>query len=292
MSARVCVAMLATLLLLGVAGCAEEEVRGQVDLVYVEWDREPAVTYLVGEILRRANYNVSVTAVSNPVMWAAVAAGEADAHLSGWLPSTHGSEWDEHRENVVDLGPNYEDAALGLVVPAYLEAIRSIEDLVEQAERFERLIIGIDPDAGMMRQTAAAIEGDVGGLGIFELVEGSDATMSAALDDAVAGQEPIVVTGWDPHVKFARHDLRILEDPYGIYGKSEAIHTIVREELADDEPEVYALLSEIEWEILEDAVQEIMLRSSDGVQTVQAARDVADEYYEDIRTALPDDFLW
>ncbi len=292
MSAKVCVATLAALLLLGVAGCAEEEGRGHVDLVYVEWDREPAVTYLVGEILRRGNYNVSVTSVSNPVMWAAVAAGEADAHFSGWLPSTHGSEWEEHRENLVDLGPNYEDAALGLVVPAYLEEIQSIDDLVEHAERFERLIIGIDPDAGMMQQTAAAIGRDVGGLGVFELVEGSDATMTAALDDAVVGEEPIVVTGWDPHVKFARHDLRILDDPYGIYGESEAIHTIVREGLADDKPAVYALLSAIEWEILEDAVQEIMLRSSEGVQTVQAARDVADEYYEEIRTALPDEFLW
>jgi len=272
-------------------GCAEAEARGHIDLVYVEWDREPAITYLVGEVLSRGGYSVSVTSVSNPVMWAAVAAGEADAHLSGWMPDTHRNEWEEHREDVVDLGPNYTDATLGLVVPRYIEDVRSIDDLVANAERFDNLIIGIDPGAGMMQQTAAAIERDLGGLGAFELVEGSDSTMVATLGEAIERRAAVVVTGWDPHVKFVKHELRTLEDPYGIYGDSETINTVVRTGLEQDHPEVFRLLSKMDWEALEGAVREVMLRSRDGIQTLQAAGDVAGEYRDEIESAVPDGFF-
>ena len=36
--------------------------------------------------------------------------------------------------------------------------------------------------------------------------------MTQALSDAIANEEPIIVTGWNPHWKFAAFDLKYLED--------------------------------------------------------------------------------
>ncbi|PWW17631.1 substrate binding protein of glycine betaine ABC transport system [Cytobacillus oceanisediminis] len=66
------------------------------------------------------------------------------------------------------------------------------------------------------------------GLEDWEVVEGSSAAMTAALKKAYDKEEPIIVTGWSPHWKFASFDLKYLEDPKGIYGGAEDVNTVVR----------------------------------------------------------------
>lgn len=53
--------------------------------------------------------------------------------------------------------------------------------------------------------------------------------------------------GWTPHWKFARYDLKYLDDPKGVYDGAEQIHTIVRKGLREDMPEVYAVLDNFHW---------------------------------------------
>ena len=96
--------------------------------------------------------------------------------------------------------------------------INSIEELNEHVDDFGGRIVGIDGGAGIMLATEQAIEDY--GLGL-ELLESSDMAMTAALVDAYMEEEWIVVTGWTPHWKFARYDLKFLEDPRGIYGGAE-----------------------------------------------------------------------
>jgi glycine betaine/proline transport system substrate-binding protein len=62
--------------------------------------------------------------------------------------------------------------------------------------------------------------------------------MTATLADAIDNDEWVVVTGWAPHWKFARYDLKFLEDPEGVYGAVENIHTIARRNFIIDMPEV------------------------------------------------------
>ena len=62
--------------------------------------------------------------------------------------------------------------------------------------------------------------------------------MTAALKRAYDAEEPIIITGWTPHWKFAKFDLKYLEDPKGSYGGEEEIHTIARLGLAEDFPEL------------------------------------------------------
>ena len=63
--------------------------------------------------------------------------------------------------------------------------------LAANKDMFGGKIIGIEPGSGLMRDAAAAVEAYGSGM---ELVEGSTAAMTAALDSAMSRKEPIAVT--------------------------------------------------------------------------------------------------
>jgi glycine betaine/proline transport system substrate-binding protein len=232
-------------------------------IAYVDWSSSVAsanlVCLLVSERLQRPCELHEYTAEG---MWRAVAAGEADVLLSAWLPDTHAHYLQRYGKDLVDLGPNLQGTRTGLVVPAvkvgrqtgalgmrnpaYVPA-RSIADLEGLGERFHYRIIGIDPQAGIMRATRRAMT--VYGLDRYRLVEGSEHSMTQALAEAIGRQQPIVVTGWVPHWMFDRWALRFLDDPEGVYGGSGSIHTLVRPGLGQAMPRVTALLDRFHWSV-------------------------------------------
>ena len=270
----------------GGEGSMEE--KGSVELAYVEWARAVALTHVAGEIMTRMGYDVQLSSVANAAMWQAVANGDADAHMTAWLPATHAAYYGpdgEFTDQVEDLGTTYEGAGLGLVVPDYVEE-QSVSDLVANAEKYDNEITGIDPGAGMMQQTETAIENDTLGISALTLLEGSGPTMTAALEQAVENQEPIVVTGWRPHWKFSRWDLRILEESEEIYGEAENIHTIARLGLKDEKPEVYSFLKDTDWQSM--SYGPVMDDISDGATPEEAAAAFVDANLDAINGALPD----
>ena len=86
----------------------------------------------------------------------------------------------------------------------------------------------------------------------------------------MTNEEPIIVTGWTPHWKFAEFDLKYLEDPEGSFGGEEEIHSIGRIGLADDLPEAHAILSNFNWS--EDDMGEVMIAIQDGENEEVAAQ--------------------
>ncbi|MCA0969668.1 glycine/betaine ABC transporter [Halobacillus litoralis] len=106
-----------------------EDVDGtEVELVYVNWDSEIASTNVVAEVMKSKGFDVTITPLDNGPMWEAVAEGEVTGMVAAWLPATHGDLYEQHQDNLVDLGMNLEGAKVGLVVPSYME-VDSIEDL-------------------------------------------------------------------------------------------------------------------------------------------------------------------
>lgn len=213
----------------------DQEEKKEVKIGYVNWAEGVAMTNLAKVILEdELNYEVSITMADAGPIFTSIANGNYDVFLDGWLPVTHESYMKKFGDDLVDLGYNFEGAKIGLVVPSYVE-IDSIEQLNDNKDKFEGKIIGIDSGAGIMKASEKAIEDyDLD----FELMSGSGPTMTAALKKAIDNKEWIAVTGWKPHWKFARWDLKFLQDPKKVYGEVENIHTIARKNIKEDLPQV------------------------------------------------------
>ncbi len=220
------------------------DAKEKVEILFVEWACARAQTYITADILENImGYDVEMSSLAASAMYQGLANDEADLGFTSWLPLTHGDYVAQLGDKIEIIGPNYEGAKIGLVVPTYVD-IDSIEELNGVKDKFAGEIIGIDPGAGIMQATNKALEDyDLD----FELMEGSDATMAAALKEAIALDEWVVVTGWSPHWKFATWDLKYLEDPKLVYGEAETISSIARTGLKEDLPEVYELLNNFHW---------------------------------------------
>lgn len=223
--------------------------KGKVELTYVEWSSEIASINVVRVVLENLGYEVNIIPVGAAAMWQAVASGEADGLVAAWLHTTHAHYLTAVTEKIEYLGPNLEGTKIGLVVPNYV-TLNSIEELNANADKFNGKIIGIDPGAGLMSKTERVIKQYQ--LTHFKLIEGSGATMTAALADAIKNQQWVVVTGWTPHWMFSRWGLKYLQDPKKIYepegfNSEEHIGTIVRKELKEELPEVYQVLDRFYW---------------------------------------------
>ena len=264
-----------------------------VSIAYVEWARAVAITHVAEAILEDEGFEVTLNSVSSADMWQSVADGTADAHLAAWLPNTHsafyGPEGD-FTDQVEDLGANYRDARLGLVVPSYVDA-DSIADLDAAKADFESEIQGIDPGAGMMATTEDMITDDTYGLGDWTLLdvdEDDDGAeiMTTALGTAIDAEESIVVTGWKPHWKFGEWDLKILADPEGVYGDAETINTIVKQGLEEDNPGAYQFFKDFDWTQLD--VGPVIVDIHEGAEPPAAAETFVEENQQTISELLPD----
>ena len=260
-----------------------EDSKGDVHIVYVEWVCATASTHVLAEVLRsKMGYNVILTPVSAALMFEALAQGEADFCTTVWLPVSHAYYMARVGDRVDNVSISATGARIGLAVPAYVE-IDSIEELNSIRNELDGEIIGIDPGAGMMGLTLQII--DEYGLDLT-LVEGSDATMTAMLKNAIDNNRPVVVTAWRPHWKFSRWDLRMLDEPKKIFGEDENIHTIARLGLREDMPEVYELLQNFHWSI--DDLDEAVMMAEEYGDNVRAAADWVANNLDLVNSWLPE----
>ncbi|MBU9710410.1 glycine betaine ABC transporter substrate-binding protein [Evansella tamaricis] len=252
------------------AGCGDSGADGDksIELVYVEWDSEVASTHVIGKVFEDQGYDVTYTPIDNALMWEAVANGDADGMVAAWLPATHGPLYEEHKDNLVDLGTNLEGAKIGLVVPSYM-TIDSIADLDQYADGLGSTITGIEAGSGVVTAAEAAVETDYANLDGWEVLPSSSGAMATALGEAFNNEEPIVVTGWTPHWKFASYDLKYLDDPEGTFGDEEIIATMVREGLEEDDPEAFTILDQFYWTAAD--MEEVMLDIQEGTSAEDAA---------------------
>lgn len=141
-----------------------------------------------------------------------------------------------------------------------------------------KYIIGIEPGAGEMDAANQAMKDyDLD----QKLTTGSSAVMTQMLGDAIKQKAPIVVTGWTPHWKFEKYDLKFLKDPKGSFGKPEEIHTLARKGLKEDKPNAYKLLDNFHWTV--DDMQEVLVDLNDGMEIKDAARKWVDNNQDKVQ---------
>lgn len=254
----------------------------KIELSYVEWDTEVASTNVIAKVLEDEGFDVTVTPLDNAVMWQSVASGESDGMVAAWLPGTHGDLYEEHKDDVEDLGTNLEGAKIGLTVPEYMD-VDSIEDLKDEADK---TITGIEPGAGVVQHAEQAVD-DYDNLDGWEVETSSSGAMASALGKAIKKKDPIVITGWSPHWMFQKYDLKYLDDPKNSFGDAEEIRTMVRKDLKDDMPDAYKILDNFQWET--DDIESVMLDIQNGEDPEDAAakwvednQDKVDEWTEGV----------
>lgn len=261
-----------------ISGCVEEnnapasnattaELDSEITIGYVTWDCAISSSNVLKQVLEDAGYKVTLLAVDAGPLYAGLANGDIDVTTTAWLPHTHKAYWEQYGDRVDYVHENIPGSArIGLVVPSYV-TIDSIEELNGVRDKFDGKIIGIDPGAGIMQSTETAITEY--GLD-YELVASSGAGMAAELRSAINNNEWVVVTGWSPHWKFGRWDLKFLDDPKGSYGEAEDIVTVARLGLKDEAPKAYAILTRFEW-TAED-IASVMTSIEEGTPEDEAAR--------------------
>ncbi|MFP4375411.1 MAG: glycine betaine ABC transporter substrate-binding protein [Spirochaetales bacterium] len=258
------------------AGQGEGMERESVDMTYVNWEEGVAWTHFLATILEdEMGYEVNLTAADVGPAYASVANGDQDYFMEAWLPNLH-STYVEGTD-LVRVSTIYEDAVLGLIVPAYMaeEGVTSLSDLAdpEVVEKLGGQITGIDPGAGMMilteEELIPAYGLDDAGL---ELVPSSDAAMMAALDSAYADEEYFVGMGWQPHSMFGRYDLVILEQDDEVIWESDDVYIMGRPNVLEDLPVVSEFLDNVMFTNATIGPLMVHIAESD-LDTLEAARE-------------------
>lgn len=240
-----------------------------VKIAYPNWAEGIAMTNLVAVVLEEEmGYDVELTQADPGIIYASLANNSQDLFLDAWLPNTHADYWDEYGDSLENLGTAFGYGVTGLVVPTYVE-IDSIDDLNSIAEDLDGKIIGIGTGAGITKNTNKVI--DEYDLELVQ-VNSSGPAMTAALSNAYQAKEPIVVTGWKPHWKFGRFDLKVLEDPKGIY-PIDGLRKLARSGFSEEMPEVADFI--LNFTMTEDQLLSLMLAID---ESDDSAKEVASDW--------------
>ncbi|MFC4222873.1 glycine betaine ABC transporter substrate-binding protein [Lysinibacter cavernae] len=212
--------------------------------VFNGWDEGIAASELWAAILEEKGYDVSLEYADVAPVFSGLSSKDYDVTLDSWLPTIHSAYLEEYKDSIVDLGPWNTEATLTMAVNAD-SPITSLTELADHADEFGNRIVSIEPGASMID----TIQYDVipgYGLDDMDFITSSTPAMLTELSTALKNNENIVVTLWQPHWAYAEFDIRNLDDPDGLLGETEAIHSVARVGLDTDKPEVYEWLSNFE----------------------------------------------
>lgn len=257
-----------------VAGCTDQAAeptggevteKGEFVLVSTPYDTERSSSNVLKIVFERAGYEMEIQTADVGLAFLSIAEGSADCFVGAWLPTCHGNYLEKYKDEIEFVRVNMRGTRCGLVVPDYV-TIDSIEEMNEVRNQFDGVITGIEPGAGIMQSTEDAIS--IYNLD-YSLQTGSETSMVASLKKAIDDEDWIVVTGWSPHWKFVRWDLKYLDDPENVYGGEEDITTYTRKGFKEDMPGVYAILERFSWDSSD--MESIMLDIEEGMSDEEAA---------------------
>ncbi len=220
--------------------------KGTITLGFLpSWTDGLSTAYLLENQLEKIGYTVEMEELTEAsILYTGLANGDVDIYPSAWSERTHASYMEEYGDNIEDLGAYYEGAVLTIAVPEYVD-IDSLEDLKDNADMFDGKIIGIEPSAGLTKQTQETMMPAYGLEDSYELITSSTSSMLAELTKAVDNEEPIVVTLWRPYWANAAFPMKDLEDPEGAMGEPEALHFLATKGFSEKYPEAAELIAGI-----------------------------------------------
>ncbi|MFN2339750.1 MAG: ABC transporter substrate-binding protein [Halanaerobium sp.] len=218
-----------------------------VNFGYVQWPGVTIKTHVAAKVAEYLGYETEMTAASQAIIFKSLETEDLDAFLGNWLP-TMKMHFDEYQEKGVvhNVRVNLEDVTYRTAVPEYVyeAGVKSLADLQEHADKFNSEIYGIEPgnDGNIIIQDA--IDNDTYNLGDWSIRESSTAGMLSSVQRAYDNEEWIAFNGWKPHYMNVLFDLKYLEDPEGIWGEDDKVHTVARNSYQDENPNFYKFLEQ------------------------------------------------
>ncbi len=270
------VVMIALLSVPAVFAQGDSESAPTVTLTYANWEEGVAWTHFIAAVLEdELGYEVELTAADVAPGISAVANGDQDFFMEGWLPTLHGVYTEG--TDIVKIKKIYDNGITGLIVPKYMAdaGVTKVSDLArpEVAEKLDYKITGIDAGAGMMIKCEEELipAYNLADAGI-ELLASSGPAMMAAIDAAIENEEYIVGMGWQPHSMFGLYDLVILEqDGAEVYAPND-IFILGRSGVEEDLPEVVDFMKNVYW--TNETIGPLMVYIQESnLDTLEAARE-------------------
>lgn len=255
--------------------------------IHSGWDEGIAVSYLFKNILEQEGYTVEEDVLDPGVVFTSLAGGDYDVNFDTWLPITHEDYIEKFGDDLEMLGVWYDDAKLTIAVNEDAP-ITSLDELADNADKFDNRIVGIESGAGLTRVTQDdAIPAY--GLDGMDFIISSTPAMLAELKGATDAGDNVVVTLWRPHWAYDEFPVRDLEDPEGAMGQAEEINTVGRTGFKEDFPEV---ASWIEAFTLTDeqlfSLENIMFNENEGNKNEESVQQWLDEnptFIDDLKAA-------
>lgn len=212
-----------------------------IEMGTMAWEDLVPITGITRKVLEDAGYTVNVTEFSEwGIAYAALAKGDVQI-LTSQTDYVAQDYWNRNKNRLEKISPVSHGLFQGIAVPSYV-TVDSIEELNANADQFDGKIIGIEPGAGLMRDTDNAVdEYDLE----LELVEGSTAGMTAALKSAVDRQEWIAVTLWEPSWMMQKFDVKFLADPKGVFPPPQSYYWIGQDGFSAENPEARELIASV-----------------------------------------------
>ena len=205
------------------------------------WEDLTPISGITRNVLEDKGYTVELTEFSEwGIAYAALAKGDVQVMVSQ-IDYAASDYWDRNKNRLEKISPVSHGLYQGIAVPSYV-TIESIEQLNDHADQFGGRIVGIEPGSGVMRE-AADVVSDYG-LDL-QLVEGSTAAMTAALQSATDRQDWIAVIVWEPSWMVQKYDTRFLDDPKGIFAPAQGYYWIGQDGFSAENPEAREIIASV-----------------------------------------------
>ncbi|MGW7047583.1 ABC transporter permease/substrate binding protein [Streptomyces avermitilis] len=217
---------------------AASETKRPLDVAWFPWDEDVAVTYLWKNVLARRGYTLNLKQMDVGPVYTGLASGDLDLNFDAWLPYAQKNYWDQHRNDLRDLGTWYEPTSLEIAVPSYVKDVKSLADLKGKGGTFDGKIIGIEPGTGEMNLLKTKVLPGYGLDKEYKVVDGSTPAMLAELKRAYAKKEPVAVVLWSPHWAYSEYKLTKLADDKKLFGEGNTIRTISSKKFPEQYPQL------------------------------------------------------
>ncbi|MFD7476638.1 ABC transporter permease/substrate binding protein [Streptomyces sp. NPDC059837] len=220
------------------SSAAAAETKRPLDVAWFPWDEDVAVTYLWKNVLARRGYTLNLKQMDVGPVYTGLASGDLDLNFDAWLPYAQSNYWDQHKNDLRDLGTWYRPTSLEIAVPSYVKDVKSLADLKGKAGTFGGRIIGIEPGTGEMNLLKTKVLPGYGLDKEYKVVDGSTPAMLAELKRAYAKKKPVAVVLWSPHWAYSEYELTKLTDDKKLFGEGNTIRTISSKKFPEQYPQL------------------------------------------------------